>query len=209
MNEEMIPIITINRHRMMTDGIGVTSLVALPGCPLSCPYCLNQDILSKPGIVKSITIDELIKKLSIDHCYFIYTGGGVTFGGGEALLHSKELLLFSQKCPDEWNINIETSLNVPFENLEPLVNERFNFIIDIKAMQSDIYQSYTQMDNSQVLSNLKYISENLPENNYVVKVPRIPNYSTIEDVENSVRQLIEMGIPKENIATFDYVIRKS
>ena len=124
-------------------------------------------------------------------------------------MHSKELLLFSQKCPDEWNINIETSLNVPFENLEPLVNERFNFIIDIKAMQSDIYQSYTQMDNSQILSNLKYISANLPENNYVVKVPRIPNYSTIEDVENSVRQLIEMGIPKENIATFDFVIRNS
>ena len=201
-----IQFISVNRHRMTTDGRGITSLVALPGCPLSCEYCLNKDVLVLNDLIKEISIEDLIEKLSIDHCYFVYTGGGVTFGGGESLLHSDKIMLFSKMCPKEWNINIETSLNIPFEKLEPLVDERFNFIIDIKAMQSDIYQKYTGCDNSLVILNLKYLAENLPENNYVVKVPIIPNYSTQKDVEYSISKLQELGIPKSNIATFEYSI---
>ena len=31
----------IGRHRLTTDGEGVTTLVAFNGCPLRCKYCLN------------------------------------------------------------------------------------------------------------------------------------------------------------------------
>ena len=35
------PIIGISRHRIATDGEGVTTLVAFHGCTLRCQYCLN------------------------------------------------------------------------------------------------------------------------------------------------------------------------
>ena len=35
------PLIGISRHRLSTDGEGVTTLVAFHGCPLRCKYCLN------------------------------------------------------------------------------------------------------------------------------------------------------------------------
>ena len=38
-------IIGIARHRLSTDGDGVTTLVAFHGCPLSCRYCLNPQSL--------------------------------------------------------------------------------------------------------------------------------------------------------------------
>ena len=38
-------IIGIARHRLSTDGDGVTTLVAFHGCPLHCRYCLNPPLL--------------------------------------------------------------------------------------------------------------------------------------------------------------------
>ena len=35
-------IIGVSRHRLTTDGEGVTTLVAFNGCPLRCKYCLNK-----------------------------------------------------------------------------------------------------------------------------------------------------------------------
>ena len=40
-----IPMIGICRHRLVTDGQGVTTLVAFHGCPLRCKYCLNAQCL--------------------------------------------------------------------------------------------------------------------------------------------------------------------
>ena len=39
------PLIGICRHRLTTDGTGVTTLVAFHGCPLHCQYCLNPQCL--------------------------------------------------------------------------------------------------------------------------------------------------------------------
>ena len=36
-----VAVIGISRHRLGTDGKGVTTLVALHGCPLRCKYCLR------------------------------------------------------------------------------------------------------------------------------------------------------------------------
>ncbi len=200
-----LAVLAIDRHRMRTDGKGITTLVALAGCPLSCPYCINQELLQPENKVEMLTPKQLVERLAIDHCYFLYTGGGVTFGGGEPLLQSTQIAEFAKLCPKEWNINIETSLNVPVAQLQPLFNGRFSFIIDCKAMQPDIYKKYTGKDNAQVLYNLQQVIERLPKETYVVKVPRIPEYSTREDTQVSKKMLQELGVPEENIKVFDYL----
>jgi pyruvate formate lyase activating enzyme len=195
----------ISRHRIKTDGKGITSLVALAGCPLSCPYCINKELLADHRRPEQVSVQELIERLAIDECYFLYTGGGVTFGGGEPLLQSEAIQEFAGMCPVDWSINIETSLNVPAENLKPLLNGRLSFMVDVKAMQKDIYRSYTGLENIQVLENLKYLTQSLSRDRYVVKVPEIPEYSDGEDVDESVKRLENMGIPRENITTFTYI----
>ena len=35
----------VSRHRLTTDGEGVTTLVAGGGCPLRCRWCINQRLL--------------------------------------------------------------------------------------------------------------------------------------------------------------------
>ena len=200
-----LSVLGIDRHRMGTDGKGITSLVALAGCPLSCPYCINAELLQAGNRIEQMTPETLVERLAIDHCYFLYTGGGVTFGGGEPLLQGEQIAAFAQACPTEWNLTIETSLNVPPEKLEPLLNERFSFIIDIKAMQPDIYLRYTGLENNHVIRNLQEVCCRIPSEQYLLKVPLIPGFSGEDDTEESKRRLQEMGIPAENIVVFPYI----
>lgn len=200
---EQFAVFALERHRIKTDGRGVTTLVALSKCPLSCRYCLNAELL-KDGKTELLSQKELLERLLIDHCYFIYTNGGVTFGGGEPLLQSAQIKEFSEMCPKEWNITIETSLNVPWEYLEPLATERFAFIIDVKAMQPEIYKAYTGMENQRVIQNLKRLISQISTEQYVVKLPLIPEYTDEQKVQESKQILKQIGVPEENIAVFSY-----
>ena len=49
MEKQRAKIIGIARHRLSTDGDGVTTLVAFHCCPLSCRYCLNPQSLGDGG----------------------------------------------------------------------------------------------------------------------------------------------------------------
>lgn len=83
-----VPLIGICRHRLTTDGTGVTTLVAFHGCPLNCRYCLNSQCLRPDGVWQRLSVEEILQQVIIDNLYFQATGGGICFGGGEPLLRS-------------------------------------------------------------------------------------------------------------------------
>ncbi|MES5005345.1 radical SAM protein [Prevotella disiens] len=202
MQEIKAPIIGISRHRMATDGIGVTTLVAFHGCPLRCQYCLNPQSLSPNGALRTITPTELYSEVEIDDLYFMATNGGICFGGGEPLLRSEFIVAFSKIMNPAWNLTLETSLNVPFMHLKrvaPLISE---FIIDIKDMNPSIYKAYTTQENSLVLSNLTWLSENGYSEKVLVRLPLIPHYNTSDDVERSKTLLQEMGFSRFDEFTY-------
>lgn len=186
----------ISRHRIGIDGNGITDLVAMAGCPLSCKYCLNKRLLSE-GEAKDVSIDYLLTRLYEDACYMMATGGGVTFGGGEPLLQYKELIEFAEKKPEWMHMNIETSLNVPegVKELLPYVDE---WIIDIKSMNPKIYEDYTGGSYSRMIKNLSLIGENSR-----IRVPDIPNYSIDTNIDEEI--LRRKGF--KNIERFEYLIR--
>ncbi|MBF1386721.1 radical SAM protein [Prevotella aurantiaca] len=205
MQEVKAPIIGINRHRLTTDGDGVTTLVAFHGCPLHCKYCLNPQCLSPNGVLRTITPSELYSEVEIDDLYFMATGGGICFGGGEPLLRSKFIVEFAKIMNPEWNIVLETSLNVPLEQLKivaPLVNE---FVVDVKDMDEPIYKAYTMQDNNMVVSNLKWLAENRYTDKTIVRLPLIPYYNTDTTQEKSRKQLERMGFYRFDI--FEYIVK--
>ncbi len=202
MQEVTAPIIGIVRHRMATDGVGVTTLVAFHGCPLHCQYCLNPQSLSPNGALRTITPTELYSEVEIDDLYFMATNGGICFGGGEPLLRSEFIVAFSKIMNPAWKLTLETSLNVPFMHLKrvaPLISE---FIIDIKDMNPSIYKAYTTQENSLVLSNLTWLSENGYSEKVLVRLPLIPHYNTPEDIEKSKTLLQEMGFSRFDEFTY-------
>ena len=82
------PLICIDRHRLTIDGEGVTTLVAFHGCPLHCKYCLNPQCLEADGVWQEMDTELLMMNVEMDNLYFLATGGGICFGGGEPLLRA-------------------------------------------------------------------------------------------------------------------------
>ena len=61
-----VPIIGISRHRLATDGKGVTTLVAFHGCPLRCKYCLNPQSLQPAGIWKHYDCLQVYEEVKME-----------------------------------------------------------------------------------------------------------------------------------------------
>lgn len=199
-------IIGIARHRLFTDGDGVTTLVAFHGCPLRCRYCLNPQSLSDGGRFKEYTPESLFRKIRIDELYFIATNGGVTFGGGEPCLRPDFIRRFRELCGDGWQINLETSLNVPADNIASLLPVVNTLIIDIKDLNPEIYRNYTGQDNSLVLANLRLIADSGRQNDCIIRIPLIPEFNTDSDREASRATLEQLGFTRFDL--FTYQIRK-
>lgn len=204
--KQRVKIIGISRHRLSTDGDGVTTLVAFHGCPLRCRYCLNPQSLDNGDRFREYSPEELYAETRIDELYFIATNGGVTFGGGEPCLRADFIREFSELCGESWQLNLETSLNVPSVNIETLLPVVNTMIIDIKDMDSEIYSSYTGKSNVSVLDNLRMIAEAGRQHDCIVRIPLIPNYNTDADREASRKVLESLGFTRFDL--FTYQIRK-
>ena len=204
-SEITAPFIAINRHRLTTDGEGVTTLVGFHGCPLHCEYCLNAQCLQADGVWCRLTPGELYSEVEIDDLYFVATGGGICFGGGEPLLRSDFIKAFAEIMNPEWKLTIETSLNVPLENVKAIASLVQMWYVDIKDMNPDIYKAYGCKENKQVVRNLQWLAANGYADKVIIRLPLIPEYNTDEDRQRSQQQLEEMGFT--NFDKFNYIVR--
>lgn len=205
MNNLTFPLIALSRLRMATDGDGITTLIAGAGCPLDCKWCLNAKLL-RDGLVTPVTPQELYDRVKIDDLYFRASGGGVTFGGGESLLHAPFIQAFRSVCNDQWRIYAETSLHVPRENVVIAAQVIDEYIVDIKDLNPEIYHSYTGGDVALARQNLEYLLSCVGPDRITVRIPLIPEFNTSEDQAKTLDKLTAMGITKTDV--FPYIIKE-
>ncbi len=201
------PLIGICRHRLAVDGAGVTTLVAFHGCPLRCRYCLNPQCLDSEKVWREMSAEEILEELQRDDLYFRATSGGVCFGGGEPLLRSEMIQEVCRLMPEEWNVTIETSLNVPLQRVEAVAPFVRQWIIDVKDMNADIYHRYTSIDNGRVRENLQWLVTHVDTEKVLIRLPLIPEYNTPADVAASRKELQAMGFT--HFDEFEYVVSRS
>ena len=150
--------------------------------------------------------ETLYEKVKIDALYFLATGGGITFGGGEALLHADFIRQFRKVCGPDWTLTVETSLNVPSAKLEKVLDVVNDYIVDIKDLEPSGYKAYTCMTIDNTLLNLKLLLEKVSLDHVYIRVPKIPEYNTDAHIQQSVTKLKNMGF--KNIEVFPYVVRQ-
>lgn len=195
--------IGISRHRIGTDGVGVTTLVGGYGCPLDCKYCLNPQCKSE-SVPLDLSVEELYERLRVDSLYFSATGGGVTFGGGEPLLQAefiREFILYCKDRGEVWRFTLESCLAVSEDKLAMLDGLIDEYVVDIKDMNEEIYREYTCCSVSAMKRNLRHlapISERV-----IVKTPLIPNFNTAADTLRSKIELEDLGFSR--FERFKYV----
>lgn len=202
MAELMIPVIGITRLRMDTDGPGVRTLIGTYGCPLRCRYCLNPHSWQENSRRTAYTPAQLYEKVAIDSLYFQATGGGITIGGGEPLMHMPAIGEFAALCPKSWNLWTETSLNVPRQAVEAAASIFDHFIVDIKTTNPQIYHAYTGGDLTIALDNLLYLRDTVGPDRITLRLPRIPGYVDAHLQKISADRLQSWGFEKPDLFTY-------
>lgn len=202
MKQNIFPLMALSRLRMATDGQGITTLAAAMGCPLRCAMCLNPHTWNANAEVKHVSPEELYEKVRVDDLYFQATRGGVTFGGGEPLIHAGFIRDFQKLCGDKWRLTAETCLNIPAENLDIAMECLDEFIVDVKDMNPEIYRRYTRADNARMISNMEKLLSRFDAEKVLVRVPNIPGYNSPDDVEKSLERLKAMGAKRFDVFTY-------
>ena len=206
MAEPLYPLLHLSRHRLGTDGVGVTTLVAGAGCPLRCRWCINARLL-REAPVEFIPAEEMLNRVKIDDLYYRATGGGITFGGGEALLHAEFIRRFRELCPRDWRIAVETSLAVSPEALSAALGAADEYIVDCKDLNPLRYTSYTGGDAALMENNLRRLLSSVDPDQVLVRVPVIPEYNTPKDQVENADLLQKMGVKRLDL--FSYIIPKN
>ena len=185
---------SITRLRINEDGPGVRSVIFMCGCPLNCVWCCNPEIcLSKS--FKTLSVDELYGYISNDVPYFVNSGGGVTFSGGEPLLHTDYIKRFIDKYCSNFSVALETSLYTDISNVEILYPLIDRWYIDFKVFDEKKHIEYTGVSNEAIKSNLNFLSRNIDKDKITITYPMIPGFNTSEDnLYDMMTFLSELGI---------------
>jgi pyruvate formate lyase activating enzyme len=200
--EYTAPVIAVSRLRMKIDGPGITTLVCFHGCPLRCRWCINPFSFAPDTKRNHMTAQQLYEQVKLDELYFLSTGGGVTFGGGEPLLYPQILQDFRQIYGPDWHLCAETSLSVAWEKVEQAAACIDHFFVDCKDTDPVIYQRYTSQTNNLMLSNLRKLLALIGPERITVRVPLIPEFNTEADRQRSRAMLEEMGIQNFDLFTY-------
>ncbi len=109
---------------------------------------------------KEMNVSDIMKIIEKERIFFDQSGGGVTFSGGEPLIHSGILIELLDECGRRGiHRAIDTAGDVNTGILLEVAKRTDLFLFDLKMMDSALHQKWTNVKNERILENLKTISE--------------------------------------------------
>lgn len=185
------PLLITNIQRMcMHDGPGIRTTVFMKGCNLHCPWCANPENIcffkenyagdGKSGVYgKLYTSEEAYHEIVKDRKFWKY-GGGVTFSGGEPLMHLSSLEpLLKRLKKDGVHISAETALFVDNSRVKAIMSYVNLFLVDMKILQPEMCKKVLGGEIAVYLDNLELlIKEEIP---LILRIPCNYEYTLKEE----------------------------
>lgn len=181
----------------LVDGPGIRTVVFFNGCKLRCKYCHNPEMWTIKE--KNYTPEEVVKKVIRSKPYF-NKNGGVTFSGGEPLLHDKFIIEMAKLLKKE-NIHIAIdTAGVGNGNYEELLKYIDLVILDIKHTRPKEYKEITGLEMKEIDNFINVINK---ENKDVwIRQVIIPG---ITDTEEYINSLVTYLSKIKNVKRVDFL----
>ncbi len=161
----------------------------------------------------SILISDLMKEIDNEAVFFDQSGGGVTFSGGEPLMHSEYLLEALKACGERmYHRVVDTTAFSSQEILLEVAKHTELFLIDLKVMKAEKHKAFTGVSNEKIVSNITELAKMDCE--IIFRIPLIEGVNTsIENIQKTAdfmnslegnRNVINL-LPYHNIAENKHV----
>jgi len=156
-----------------------------------------------------MSVPQLMKEIKKDTLIMDKSEGGVTFSGGEVLMHTEMLLELLKECKKEGiHTCVDTSGYGSSESLIEISKYTDLFLYDLKHMNSEKHLEGTGVKNELILKNLRSLSDT--KSKIQIRIPLIEAYNddeknisaTIDFLKSLNRSDIEVSIlPYHNLAS--------
>lgn len=142
------------------------------------------------------SVEELLAVIASDRPYYLATGGGVTFSGGECMLYPTFVQTLAEQCRNIGiSVAVDTAGNVPVEHFRQVLPYTDLFLYDLKCLNPDLHRRGTGIDNVRILENLQYLRE--AGANLRIRTPMIPDFNEGEEIERIRQFCTERHLPLE------------
>ena len=207
-----MPIIFDIKRFALHDGPGIRTTVFFKGCPLRCRWCHNPESLgtapekyTEQQLVdgkeismtriygKKVTHAALMEEILKDKVFYLESGGGVTFSGGEPLMQPGALIELLEAAGREGlHRAIDTSGYAVTEKLMNVAEHTDLFLYDLKLMDPEKHKVYTGVDNHLILSNADRLLQRGAE--VIFRIPVVPG---INDTDQEMKAFLSFFRQRE------------
>nr|WP_321452995.1 glycyl-radical enzyme activating protein [uncultured Carboxylicivirga sp.] len=153
---------------------------------------------------EQMDINHLLKTIESESLFFDQSGGGVTFSGGEPLMHYKTLLELLEKCGQR-HIHrvVDTSLFSRSEIVKQVAEKTELFLIDLKHMNDEKHKKYTGVSNKLIHENIQLLSE--MGSDFWIRIPLIEGVNADEEnIKASAKFLGGLNWPSKLVNLLPY-----
>ena len=160
-------------------------------------FVTEADLAAERGVL------DLLEELRRDRPFYEASGGGVTFSGGEPVLHAAFLReLLPHLASEGLHVAIETSGQYPWSLLEGILPWIDLVLFDLKLMDPVRHRALTEHDNVRIHENLRRVlASGVPVE---VRMPVVPGRNTDEDnVSATARFLAQLGVPSLTLLPYN------
>ena len=165
------------QHFSVNDGDGIRTTIFFAGCPLRCAWCANPEGQTcRNPMTRWAEVPDLAREIWRQAIFYRFSGGGVTFSGGEATMQPDFLRALADCFYDDGiPLAIETCGVFDFDRLAPILARMDQIFYDFKHLDPRIHRAYTGLDNRLILENLPRTADlGVP---LTVRIPVVPGFN--------------------------------
>lgn len=161
--------------KLTRDGI-----VTDPTLCILCGKCVEEcPTLALEMSGTEYSMDYLMDQIRKEIPVMDQSKGGVTFCGGEPLMHPEMLLELLKRCGElDLHRAVDTTLLAPPERVLEVMRHCELFLVDLKVMDSEKHRYFCGVPNELILSNLRMISEKGAD--FFIRIPLIEGVNADE-----------------------------
>lgn len=169
--------IGIDMDALTNGGVsGHDRCISCGACVKACPE------EARASMVTLMDADDVIREVMKHRLFYSYSGGGVTFSGGEATSQPEFLDYVSKELYDSGlSIDLESCGYFDFESVRPALERMDLIFMDLKHMDPELHRQYTGVSNERVLENIARLGSLKQEPETVIRIPVIGGVNNSEE----------------------------